>query len=131
MDKITEIQLRIERNKMAKATILSRLLESGAPQGYSTGTSYLDADCIHGTKRTYDLVELVDRLRELDNFIYLDEIILENYLKEDRVNKTLKELTTTKDKVHYLRKVEGYSQEKTSEILRITDRHVRRLEQDF
>ena len=128
MDKITEIENRIRKNEEAKLLIHEEYLKANCPQGYKTGTSYLDADTIHGSRKEFSVSSMVESLRLLEHLIYIDTVILENYKKENRVAEKLKELETTKDKVYYLRQVEGYTQEKTAEILGITDRWVRKLE---
>lgn len=128
MDKITEIENRIRKNEEAKLLIREEYLKANCPQGYKSGTSYLDADTIHGSRKEFSINNMVESLKLLEHLIYIDTVILENYKKENRIAEKLKELETTKDKVYYLRQVEGYTQEKTAEILGITDRWVRKLE---
>ncbi|UFH65574.1 DNA-binding response regulator [Clostridium cadaveris] len=65
----------------SKIKIECFLLMSGCPDGYSEGTSYLDADCIHGTRKEYhvdDYQRLVEELSRLDSMIILQEDILNN-----------------------------------------------------
>ncbi|BDR73646.1 hypothetical protein K144316041_23540 [Clostridium tetani] len=130
MDKKEEIKERIRANKEAIRLIKEKYIEYNSPEGYKKGTSYLDADTIHGSRKEHSLFDMVERLRLLENMIYIDTLILHNYEKEERIQDKLQHIKTTKDKVHYLRRVEGFTQEQTAEKLGITDRHVRRIEAD-
>lgn len=131
MNKITEIETRIRKNQEAMLLIHEEYLKANCPQGYKTGTSYLDADTIHGSRKEFSVSSMVESLRLLEHLIYIDTVILENYKKENRVAEKLKELETMKDKVYYLRQVEGYTQEKTAEIINISCRHLQRLESEI
>lgn len=129
MDRITEIKQRLEKYKKDKDYILENVIKASAPSGYKESTSYLDADCIRGSRKEVDLAKTYEAIRLLENLIYLDELILDKMIKEEiEIPKRLEELPGNKEKVYYLRNVQGYTQERTAEILGISDRHVRRLE---
>lgn len=128
MDRIEEIKERIKRNKETIKMITDIYVKANAPEGYKSFTSYVDADAIHGSRKNIDTIEIIERIRILENLIYIDERILRNYEKEQRIQKKLLDIDNIRDKVYYLRKIEGKTQEQTAEILGITDRHVRRIE---
>lgn len=129
MDRITEIKQRLEKNRKDKEYILENVIKAAAPSGYKESTSYLDADCIRGSRKEVDLAKVYEALGQLDNLIYLDELILDKMIKEEvEIPKRLEELPGNKERVYYLRQVQGYTQERTAEILGISDRHVRRIE---
>lgn len=128
MQLVQEIEERIKRNKEAKIMLQKEFLEGCAPQGYKKGTSYLDADTIHGSRKEYNLFDMIERLRLLDHMIYIDEIILGNYNQKERIQNKLHELKNIEDKVTYLRMVEGKTQEETAEILNYSTRGIQEIE---
>ena len=128
MDKKEEIKERIRSNKEAIKLIKEKYIECNSPEGYKGSTSYRDVDTIHGSRREYSLFDMVERLRLLENMIYIDTLILQNYEKKERIDNKLNELKTIRDKVHYLRQIEGFTQEKAAEKLGITDRYIRKIE---
>lgn len=99
--------------KDSLAQIQSFLVSQGAPQGYKEGTSYVDADCIHGSRKELHpdmLQKLIDEAQRTENMIFLEENILENlYKTKENVMNKLKGLTGIDYKVAYLREVEGYN----------------------
>ena len=131
MDKITEIRNRVKENRDKYNYIVKHIIKVSAPQGYKEGTSYQDVDMIKGSRKEINMVKVLESLHQLESIIYLDEIILENLERDKDIEEKLKELETNKDKVYYLRNVQGLTQEKTAEILGISDRHVRRLESEI
>lgn len=65
----------------SKIKIECFLLMSSCPDGYSEGISYLDADCIHGSRKEYhvdDYQRLMEEMSRLDSMIILQEDILNN-----------------------------------------------------
>lgn len=128
MQLVQEIEERIKRNKEAIEILKEEYIKACRPQGYRSGTSYLDADCIHGSRKTHRLQDMIKGMETLENLIFVDETILGNYKNKERIQNKLLELPNIKDKVTYLRKVEGKTQEETAEILGVTDRHIRRIE---
>jgi DNA-directed RNA polymerase specialized sigma subunit len=68
-----------------------------------------------------DKKDLSDKLRIKEE---LDITIEDEELDKQYINK----LNKTEDKVKYLRFIKGYTQLKASEIIGISERHVRRIE---
>lgn len=130
MDRITEIRNRVKENREKYNYIVNHIIKASCPQGYKEGTSYQDYDAIKGSKKEINMVKVLESLHQLESIIYLDEIILENLERDKDIEEKLKQIETLKDKIYYLRKVQGYTQERAAEVLGISDRHVRRLEKE-
>ncbi len=129
MDRIQEVKYRLEKNKKDKEYILEKVIRAAAPSGFKESTSYLDADMIRGSRKEVDLQKVYEAIRQLENMIYLDELILDKLIKEQiEIPKRLEELPGNKERVQYLRQVHGYTQEQTAEVLGVTDRYVRKIE---
>lgn len=93
------------------AQIKEFLLNQGAPQGYKEATSYVDADCIRGSRKELhpDMFQkLIDEAQRIENMIFLEENILDGLYKTRKaVLGKLKGLTGIDYQVAYLREVEG------------------------
>jgi hypothetical protein len=57
------------------------LLQKAGPMGYSSGTSYVDADCIKGTPKD-DFIETVKQLQEFEIKIANEKAVISS-LQED------------------------------------------------
>lgn len=123
-----EIEDRIINNKLQIKKLDSKYLKAYCPKSPTGETSYEDYDCIHGSKKEYRIEEYYRQKKRLMAMVELDEQILQsaNCLVEDK--KYLELLENKEQKVKYLRIIRGYTQEKTADILGISDRHVRRIE---
>ena len=100
------------------------LLKQGCPVGYSTGTSYQDADCIHGSRVEVGVVQLekmvgnIDLMKEI--IAKQDDILTELYNTKSNIDTRLKSLKGTYYEVAYLRLVEGYSLGMIAERLHVS-----------
>jgi len=122
----------LENCKDSKLKIEHFLLMSGCPAGYGEGTSYLDADTIHGSRKEYhveDYQKLYEELGKLDSMIFLQEEILKNLdkLKKD-ILKCVEGLQGIEYKVAYKRYIEGKTQEQTAEELNYNSRSIQKIE---
>jgi len=54
------------------------------PSGYSSGSSYVDADTIHGSKTKVELTFVYEEISRLDNLIYLEKEIIKQTEDEIR-----------------------------------------------
>lgn len=97
------------------------LLNLGMPAGYPEGTSYLDADSIHGGKKELHsdhLQQLVDEMRKLESMIFLQESILESlYAARKNYLRKLKGLTGIDYKIVYKRDLEKKSLQQIADEL--------------
>ncbi|EHN17044.1 hypothetical protein [Clostridium sporogenes] len=112
--KLIEIHEEIlDSYKESLSKINGFLLYSGAPEGYKKGTSYVDADCIHGGKKFLhpDMMEnLAYGTEEIKNMISKEEDILKGlYITRKNIKHKLNGLTGIEHKVAYLKEVEGYN----------------------
>lgn len=109
--------------------INKHLIKNNCPSGYSSGTSYVDADCIHGSREELHpdmLQNLIDEGERYRSMIFLQEEIL-NGLKETK-NKTdniLKNLKGIEYRITYLQYVEGYSYQQIASELGYTYQYIR------
>ena len=131
MNTRADIEERLKKLRKTKEDIINIYIKKNAPQGYKSGTSYLDADAIRGSKKEYSIAAMMEELQRVEHMIQLDEDMLKYLEKEEEIPIKLKELPKLKDKVYYLRKVQGYTQAKTAEILGISDRWVRKIETKY
>ena len=128
MDRITEIKQRLEKNKDLLKKTEQFYIDRNAPQGYKSGTSYLDADCIHGSKKEYGVAEMVIEMRRIQHMIELDTNNLEYLVKKEELPKKLEEFPQREDKIKYLREVMEYTQAETAEVIGLSVRQIQRIE---
>lgn len=128
IDKIKELELIIKQTKK-QIDDLDKLYRKGfAPKGYGKGTSYNDYDTIPGGNKEFHIEDYSAERERLVNLLELSENALATRKSEVNVDEYLPLLTNSYQKVKFLRKVKGYTQEKASEKLGISERQVRRLE---
>lgn len=87
------------------------LIRNNAPTGYAEGTSYIDADCIHGGRKEMhpeDWQKLIEESGKFQSMIELQESIL-NGLKQtkDKIDEKLLNLQGLEYKIIYYKYVEG------------------------
>lgn len=108
--------------------------KNGCPLS-GVGTSYVDADTIHGGKpelRYDNLAEIIKEQRHLENMIFLQEGILENLnAAKVEVNERINKLEGLTEKVFYNRVIMNYSQEKTSAIINKSVRQIQNIEKKY
>nr|DAU44802.1 MAG TPA: RNA polymerase sigma factor [Caudoviricetes sp.] len=126
-----EIQDRIEQNKKALADLDKKYLKAFAPEGYKTGTSYNDYDTIHGSRKELRVEDYIREREKIRALIELDEQILSTEIAIAEDEKYLSKLKNKEDKIKYLRKVRGYTQERTAEILNVDVRTIQRIEKNM
>lgn len=126
-----EIQDRIEQNKKALADLDRKYLKAFAPEGYKSGTSYNDYDTIHGSRKELRVEDYIREREKIRALIELDEQILSTEIAIAEDEKYLSKLKNKEDKIKYLRKVRGYTQERTAEILNVDVRTIQRIEKNM
>lgn len=123
---------RININK-AKLRKLDKEFYNACAPGSPGGTSYLDADTIHGGNKEFTIQDWYEAKRKLITLIGLDETILES-LEYDcglEDKEYLNLLDSNAKKVAYCRVVKGYTQTKTAELLGLSERQIRRIEKNI
>ena len=131
MDNIEELEEKISDKQELLNKLNRTYLRAMAPDGYPSGTSYNDYDTIHGSKKEYRVEDYWKKRRILEEAIEVDKLILEQ-LKTNMIDEEyLLKLSTTKDKVRYLRKVKGYTQEVTAYKLGMSVRQIQRIDKEF
>ncbi len=123
----------LERCLYSKSQIESFFRYHSEPKGYSKGTSYIDADTIHGSKKEYhpeDYQKLIEELGRLESIIFLQTEILDNLnkLREDLINST-KELEGIEYKVVVMHNLEGKTLREISEELGYSYQYIREVHQ--
>lgn len=126
-----EIQDRIEQNKKALKELDNKYLKAFAPEGYKSGTSYNDYDTIHGSRKELRVEDYIREREKIRVLIELDEQILSTEIAIAEDEKYLSKLKNKEDKIKYLRKVRGYTQERTAEILNVDVRTIQRIEKNM
>lgn len=126
-----EIQDRIEQNKKALADLDRKYLKAFAPEGYKSGTSYNDYDTIHGSRKELRVEDYIREREKIRALIELDEQILSTEIAIVEDETYLNTLKNKEDKTKYLRKVRGYTQERTAEILNVDIRTIQRIEKNM
>lgn len=122
-----EIEERINRNERTIKKLDETYIKAFCPQS-GGGTSYEDYDSIHGTRKEYRVEDYFKAKQRLLTMIDLDKQLLVSAGIETEDEIYLSYLENNEQKVKYLRRVKGYTQEKTAEKLGISDRQVRRIE---
>lgn len=124
---LEEIKLRLDTNRYELKKLDEMYIKAFAPEGYKKGTSYEDYDTIHGSRKEYRIEDFERRRNKLICSIDYDEKVLFKLVNEINIDTYLDLLEDTKDKIEYLRNVQGYSINKISEKLDISRRHVNRV----
>lgn len=110
---LIEINENIKFNCQSNLRLIQKFILKQAPKSYSCGTSYVDADCIHGGKlelHETDYEKLIDEMEKLNSMIFLQEGILKGlYATKASIDKKLKNLKGINYDVAYLKLVEGYN----------------------
>lgn len=107
------------------------LLKQGRPKGYSSATSYVDADRIRGTKEDLGahelqlLIENLDRLKTI--VVKQDEILTDLYAVKRDIDEKLAGLTGLHYEVGYLKLVKGKSLVQIADDLHISVGHAKRI----
>lgn len=120
---------RIDLNESKLRKLDREFHKASCPSGGGTGTSYNDYDAIHGSKKELYIPEWYEAKRKLIVQIYLDQQILESIIDDVEDEEYLNLLKTNEQKVAYCRIVQGYTQSKTAELIGLSERQVRRIEQ--
>lgn len=120
---------RIDLNERKLIRLDAEFHKACCPAGIGGGTSYNDYDTIHGSKKEFHLDEWYEAKRKLIVQIDLDQQILESILDNVEDEEYLNLLETNEQKVAYCRIVQGYTQAKTAEMIGLSERQIRRIEQ--
>ena len=129
-DKINELEERIKRNKEALIELDEIFYKFNGPKGYSTGTSWQDYDCIRGGNKEMDLFTYVTDRERLKTFIEIDEKILENLKRNQKLKEDIKLMPKNTDRIILMKSL-GYSTKEISDELYLTPRYVRRVVQKY
>ena len=120
---------RIDSNEKKLIRLDAEFHKACCPAGIGEGTSYNDYDTIHGSRKEFHVDEWYEAKRKLIVQIYLDQQILESILDGVEDEEYLNLLETNEQKVAYCRIVQGYTQAKTAELIGLSERQIRRIEQ--
>ena len=129
-DKINELEERIKRNKEALIELDEIFYKFNGPAGYPTGTSWQDYDCIRGGNKEMDLFTYVTDRERLKTFIEIDEKILENLKRNQKLKEDIKLMPKNTDRIILMKSL-GYSTKEISDELYLTPRYVRRVVQKY
>ena len=129
-DKINELEDRIKRNKEALIELDEIFYKFNGPQGYPPGTSWQDYDCIRGGNKEMDLFTYVTDRERLKTFIEIDEKILENLKRNQKLKEDIKLMPKNTDRIILMKSL-GYSTKEISDELYLTPRYVRRVVQKY
>ncbi|RUT53392.1 hypothetical protein NPD9_1710 [Clostridium botulinum] len=128
---LIEMNENIKYNCESNLRLIERFFFKQGPKGYSEGTSYLDADCIHGSKpemHIEDYAKLIDETEKLRHMIELQDSILEGlYKTKNSIDENLKKLTGIEYDVAYLKLVEGYTIHSIASKLNISESYARQI----
>ncbi|EKS4344831.1 DNA-binding response regulator [Clostridium botulinum] len=128
---LIKINENIKHNCESNLRLIERFLLKQGPKGFPSGTSYLDADCIHGSKgemHVEDYGKLMNECEKLKNMIFLQDNILEGlYETKNSIDEKLKNLEGIKYDVAYLKLVEGYSIHAIANKLNISESYAMKI----
>ena len=128
---LIEINENIKYNCESNLRLIERFLLKQGPGGYSSGTSYLDADTIHGSRSEIgyeDLKKLLEESSKLRSMIELQKNILQGAYKTKKlVDAKLKDLEGIEYDVAYLKLVEGYSIHEIASKLHISESYAMKI----
>ena len=120
----------IKRNKEALIELDEIFYKFNGPAGYPTGTSWQDYDCIRGGNKEMDLFTYVTDREGLKTFIEIDEKILENLKRNQKLKEDIKLMPKNTDRIILMKSL-GYSTKEISDELYLTPRYVRRVVQKY
>ncbi|MGO5075202.1 DNA-binding response regulator [Clostridium sporogenes] len=128
---LIKINENIKHNCESNLELIEKFLLKQGPKGFPSGTSYLDADCIHGSKgemHVEDYGRLMSECEKLKNMIFLQDNILKGlYETKKNIDKKLKNLKGIKYSVAYLKLVEGYSIQAIASKLNISESYAMKI----
>lgn len=128
---IIEINENIKNNCVESLKQIEDFLLSQGPQEYKNCTSYIDADCIHGSRKEMhaeDFKKLLDEAEQLRHMIELQQGILKGaYETKNKVDISLKDLKGIEHDVAYLKLVEGFSIHEIASTLHISESYAMKL----
>jgi len=128
---LIDINENIKYNCESNIRLIEKFLLKQGPKSYSSSTSYLDADCIHGSRKemdTEDYGKLIDELGKLRHMILLQNSILDGlYKTKKNIDTKLKKLKGIEHDVAYLKLVEGYSIHAIASKLHISESYAMKI----
>ncbi len=130
--KLIEINESILNNCRHSIKLICRYqINQGAPAGYPEGTSYVDADCIHGgRKETHldDWKRLIEEVSRLESMVFLQEEILRGlYKTKESIDEKLKGLDGLGYKIAYLKFAEGLNLQQIASKLGYSYQYIREV----
>lgn len=128
LDAIKDMEYKISDIKKQLDDLYDMYLKAFSPKDYKSVTSYNDYDTIPGGNKEFHIEEYFAERKRLETLLELDEQILLSLKREVDEKEYLELLTTNAQKVKFLRVVKGYTQAKTAEMIGISERTVRRIE---
>lgn len=128
LDKIKDIEYKIESIEKEIQELDQKYFKAYSPKGYKGATNYNDYDTIPGGNKELHMEEYYITREKLTTLMELNEQILLNLKQEVDEKEYLKLLTTNAQKVKFLRVVKGYTQVKTADLIGVSERTVRRIE---
>ena len=128
---LIEINENIKYNCESNLRLIERFILKQGPKGYSSGTSYVDADCIHGgtaEMHEEDYKKLLDESEKLKHMIFLQEEILKGlYETKKGIDEKLNDLTGIDYDVAYLKLVEGKTLHEIASELHISEIYAKKI----
>ena len=128
--RIEELRSHIIEKEKELREIKEDAIRYSAPMGYTSGTSYEDYDCIHGSIKKIDIYKLAEDIQRLETLIELDKHILRELERSQDIEKKVNEIENTGDKIAFLRKLGLTVEEIASTIWmseRLIYRHLRKM----
>lgn len=127
LESMKETHKLIIDNALKERKYFKKLLLRG-PTGYSEGTSYLDAECIHGSRNDMTVDRIVDEISKLDNMIYIEECIIQRINRDIvKIRDYIKGLSGLECKIQTMRLIEGKSLKQIADDLGYSYEHIRRV----
>ncbi|APH23432.1 hypothetical protein RSJ22_17720 [Clostridium botulinum] len=128
---LIKINENIKHNCENNLKLIEKFLLKQGPKGFPSGTSYLDADCIHGSKgemHVEDYGRLMSECEKLKNMIFLQDNILKGlYETKKNIDEKLKNLEGIEYKVAYLKLVKGYTINDIAKELHISEVYAKKI----
>lgn len=131
LEKIKELDIRIEQIKSDLEELDQVYLRGFAPKGYSKGTSYNDYDTISSKNKELHLEDYYERKKKLEGLLGIALKSRLEFKSEVETEVWLELITDLTDKVRFLRGVQGYTQAKTAEMLNISESYVQKIEKKY
>ncbi|WP_061316886.1 hypothetical protein [Clostridium botulinum] len=128
---LIKINENIKHNCENNLKLIEKFLLKQGPKGFVNSTSYLDADCIHGSKgemHVEDYGKLMIECEKLTNMIFLQDNILKGlYETKKNIDEKLKDLEGIEYKVAYLKLVKGYTINDIAKELHISEIYAKKI----